>query len=631
DNIMNYQENMKPIRNIAVIVAGIDEEYQNSILEGIIDCAKANNINISCFSSFSGVIANQRYDTGEYNIYELMNEEKFDAMILMTNTIGNLEKRNKIIARAKASGLPVVILDGEDDESFYHVRINNTKAMREIVQHVIVEHHAEQICYVSGPLANPEARARYQAFLEVMEEHQLPVADNQVYFGEFRAIDGKKAVDTFMNADMPIPDAIICGNDAMALAVIAELEKHDYSVPDDMIVTGFDNTYNARHYCPVLTTVARPLNEAGYKACELLLRVLDCPEEIEKTVVLDAYPVFAESCGCCKEISENIRQYKKSAFQVLDNCKNNISLLNRLTSELSATETIEENFNVIQNFVGELGCEQFYICLCSKWEGVFRNLNFHDVDGEYCIYGYTRHMSSPLAWNQGNFSTIKRFRSADMFPVPLETGGNISYFLPLHFRERCLGYYLMVNSDFPIKSMLCHSFMLSISNSIENMRKLIYLNSAINELDKLYTSDQMCGVYNRTGFIRITAELLQRCQKENRSIMITFIDMDGLKFINDNYGHKEGDFALQRLSSVIKECCGSGVCARFGGDEFIVFNADADEDDMEKLENDFQKKLAEVNTILMKPYEIDASIGTIVAQVTPEDKLFELIKQADAI
>lgn len=633
---MNYQENSSQIKNIAVMVAGIDEEYQNSILDGIIDCAKTYQANISCFSSFSGVIANQNYDTGEYNIYKLLNEEKFDAMILMTNTIGNLEERNKIIQKAKASGMPVVVLDGEDDEDFYHVRINNTKAMREIVNHVIIEHEAEQICFVSGPLANPEAKARYQAFLEVMSERQLPVAENQVFFGEFRAIDGKKAVDAFMNAKIPIPDAIICANDAMALAVIAELEKHDYAVPDDIIVTGFDNTYNARQYCPALTTVARPLNEAGYKACELLLHVLNCPEEekskIEKTIILDAYPVFSESCGCCKEVSTNIRQYKKNMFHVIDECRSNILLLNRLTSELSATETIEENFNVIQNFIGELDCEQFCICLCSEWEGIFRSLNLPDAEGEYRIHGYTKHMSAPMIWKKGNFSNIKRFRSADMFPVELKTGGNISYFLPLHFKKRCLGYYIITNSDFPTKSMLCHSFMLSISNSIENIRKLIYLNRAIHELDKLYIFDQMCGIYNRTGFIRMTDRLLKQCQSENRPVMITFIDMDGLKLINDNYGHKEGDFALQRLTSVIRECCGDkGICARFGGDEFIVFNADADEDDMEKLENDFRKKLAEANAILMKPYEIDASIGTVVAHVTAEDKLFDLVKQADSI
>ncbi|MDE5768143.1 MAG: GGDEF domain-containing protein [Oscillospiraceae bacterium] len=629
----NLNANQNSVTNIAVMVAGIDEEYQNSILEGIIDCAKSHHANISCFSSFSGVISNNCYDKGEYNIYELCNEKNFDAMILMTNTIGNLEVRAKIIHRARTSGLPIVVLDGEDDEDFYHVRINNTKAMREIVHHIITQHNAQQICFVSGPLANPEARARYQAFLEVMEEHQLPVVDEQVYFGEFRAVDGKKAVEKFMSAGIPTPDAIICANDAMALSVVMELEKHDYCVPDDVIVTGFDNTYNAQHYCPSLTTVARPLNEAGYRACEMLLQAIHHPEkEIARTISLDAYPVFAESCGCCRDLTKNIRQYKKSTFQLIDDCRSNILLLNQLTSQLSETETIQENFKVIQHFIDQLECEQYCICLCSEWEGVFGNSYTQGTDDAYQIQGYTKHMSAPLIWNNGEFSTVQKFSSADLFPVPMETGGNISYFLPLHFRERCLGYYIITNSDFPIKSMLCHSLMLSISNSIENIRKLIHLNKVIQELDKLYVLDPMCSIYNRNGFIRVTDKLLKQCKAEERSILVSFIDMDGLKLINDHYGHKEGDFALQRLATIIQELCDeNSVCARFGGDEFIIFSMDCDEDDAEKLENRLYKKIAETNSIIMKPYEIDASIGTITAKVNPDDKLFELITQADSL
>ncbi|MDE5754993.1 MAG: diguanylate cyclase, partial [Oscillospiraceae bacterium] len=68
-----------------------------------------------------------------------------------------------------------------------------------------------------------------------------------------------------------------------------------------------------------------------------------------------------------------------------------------------------------------------------------------------------------------------------------------------------------------------------------------------------------------------------------------------------------------------------------GGDEFIIFGMDCDEDDIEKLENRLYQKINETNSIVMKPYEIDASIGTIAAKVTPDDKLFELITQADSI
>ncbi len=628
--MLNYQETVRQIRNIAVIVAGIDEEYQNSMIEGIIDCAKTYHANISCFASFSGVIASSRYDIGEYNIYELVNMQKFDALILMTNTISDPEEKAKMIRRAKESGLPTVVLDGEEDPDFYHVRINNQKAMREIVQHVIKEHHAKQICCIAGPQANPEARDRYRAFCEMMEENGLTVGKNQVYFGDFRAADGKKALETFFSSKMDVPDAIICANDAMALAVVAELEKHDYSVPDDIIVTGFDNTYNARHYCPALTTVSRPLNEAGYKACEMLLHVLS-GKETEHCMILDAEPVFAESCGCCTDISKNIRQYKKSTFQLIDDCRNDISLLNRMTTELAESETIEENFQVISHFISELDCEKYCICLCSEWEGVF-----HDVLGQkeeaYQIHGYTRSMSAPLIWDKGQIRTAENFRTEEMYPEPLTDGGNVSYFLPLHFRERCLGYYIITNGEFPIKSMLCHSLMLNISNSIENIRKLIHLGNVIHELDMLYTTDPMCGIYNRNGFIRMADQIMKKAREEKSKILIAFIDMDGLKMINDNYGHKEGDFALQRLAAVIRESCkDTKICARFGGDEFIIFGGNAHDAEIEPLEGTIRKRISDINHAVNKPYQIDASVGMFVTEVGDEDTLFGLITEADTL
>ncbi|MBQ4465400.1 MAG: diguanylate cyclase, partial [Oscillospiraceae bacterium] len=133
----------------------------------------------------------------------------------------------------------------------------------------------------------------------------------------------------------------------------------------------------------------------------------------------------------------------------------------------------------------------------------------------------------------------------------LQGGGHVSYFLPLHFRDRCLGYFVITDSLFPVRSMVCHSLMMNISNSIENIRKLLHLNNVISELDRLYVIDPLCGIYNRNGFIREADIIFRRCEASGDPVMIGFIDMDGLKMINDNYGHKEGDFALQRLASAI--------------------------------------------------------------------------------
>ena len=286
-----------PYIEIAVIVAGIDEEYQHDVLNGIFSFAKEQSINVSVFTAFGGVLASKRYDKGEYNIYSLVNYNKFDGIILLTNTICNDNERDKIISAALSSELPTAVLDDDSHPEFYNIRIDNRSAMEKIVHHVITEHNAKTLNYISGPLSNPEARDRYNAFMSVTKEFGIEVSDDRIYYGLFRAIDGKKAITKFIESGTERPDAIICANDVMALATIAELESREIYVPDDIIVTGFDNTYTARHHYPSITTVSRPLNEAGYCACKTVFNAINGYEQ-PNDINLDCAPVFTESCGC---------------------------------------------------------------------------------------------------------------------------------------------------------------------------------------------------------------------------------------------------------------------------------------------------------------------------------------------
>ena len=617
------------IRNIVVFVAGTDEEYQGSLLGGIRDAAVEFGFNVSVFACFGGVLANNLYDIGEYHIYQLANLEMFDGAILLTNTIGDLETRAKVCQTVRASGIPAAVLDCGDDPSFYNIRIDNTAAMREIVRHVIEQHGAKTINYISGPMENPEAKERYEAFLSVMAEHNLPVESNRIYFGSFRPIDGYRAAESLLASGLPLPDAIIAANDAMALEAISVLHEHGVRVPEDTIVTGFDFTYYAQHHSPSLTSVSRPLAEAGRTACALLDRIFR-GETCEKTVTLSAKPEYQESCGCCTSSDIDLNSYRAASYDTIKRFRTGASLLNRLTSALAAPETPEDCIRTISQYLNEIECDQCCICLCDNWESVFRD-TARDTE-EDSINGYTEYMRAPLIWQNGGIREVSWFRSADMYPLPPETGGNMSYFFPLHFREHTLGYYIFTNSDFPTHTMLCHSLMMNISQSFENIRKLLHLNNAIRELDRLYVIDPLCDIYNRNGFIRLADQMFRHSMETHNTLMISFIDMDGLKYINDNFGHDEGDFALKKLAEVIRSSCRSTqICARFGGDEFITIAEGFTETDAKMFELDFGKTLKEANSLLNKPYELNASIGTYLTTVTENMKLFSLITQADQI
>jgi diguanylate cyclase (GGDEF)-like protein len=109
-----------------------------------------------------------------------------------------------------------------------------------------------------------------------------------------------------------------------------------------------------------------------------------------------------------------------------------------------------------------------------------------------------------------------------------------------------------------------------------------------------------------------------------------FIDMDGLKMINDNYGHREGDFALKTLASAMKECCYEGeICARFGGDEFLIFSDALNTETSNILAERIRKRLKEINSQINKPYEIAASIGCYITEAREEFPLFKVITKAD--
>lgn len=611
------------IKNIAVVVAGPDEEYQYNIISGISRAAKENDINVSVFAAFGGMIGSKRFDIGEYSIYNLIDYSKFDGIILMTNTICDQDVKDRIINRVIEEKLPAVVFDCDDYPQFYNISIDNDAAMRGVIRHVIKQHGAKVLNYISGPMTNPEARARLNAFREVMKENDLEIDENRIYYGEFRGHDGKLAVETFAASGLPVPDAIICANDAMALTAVSTLEKLGYKVPEDVIVTGFDYTYSARNFTPALTSVNRPLSEAGYNACKMLCNIVD-GQRVRSDLLLEAYPVFSESCGCSTANSDDFRHYKKITYKKIEDNNSAISMLNRLTAGLAETETADQLNDVIEGFIDEIGCDKFCLCLAEDWQEAY-NGSIPEIEG-----GYSSYMISPLIWDKGKRRSAGFYPSSDMFPEPVISGGNVNYFLPLHFSERCLGYYIITNSDFPISSLLCHTFTMNISNSFENIRKLFHLNKAMEELNKLYVIDPLCNIYNRNGFINIADDMFRDCVQKHQKIMLSFIDMDGLKFINDNYGHNEGDFAIQRLASIIQECCGhNSICARFGGDEFVLFSAGVNSSEGEVLARKFSMKIENINSIIKKPYTLSASVGSIVKYAEEGETLFSIIKQAD--
>ena len=204
--------------------------------------------------------------------------------------------------------------------------------------------------------------------------------------------------------------------------------------------------------------------------------------------------------------------------------------------------------------------------------------------------------------------------------------------VPLHFGERCLGYMAISNCKLPLHNSLFQSWCISMSNSLENMRKIITLEFAVDRLGKLYTQDTFSGIYNRNGFVKATKDIYADCVKNNRSVMLMFIDLDGLKTINDTYGHDIGDLAISSIAGVLRSVCKQGeIYCRFGGDEFIVFAADATEEEASALTKLIADNIAELNASGVNPFTLSASTGYVITKPQEGEDIFNFVTEADKV
>ncbi|MBU1571221.1 MAG: PAS domain S-box protein [Proteobacteria bacterium] len=153
-----------------------------------------------------------------------------------------------------------------------------------------------------------------------------------------------------------------------------------------------------------------------------------------------------------------------------------------------------------------------------------------------------------------------------------------------------------------------------------------------NEIRELSLRDHLTDLYNRRGFISLAEQQIKMAQRAEKKMQLTFIDVDGLKLINDNLGHKEGDKALIETANILRHAFRqSDIIARVGGDEFAVLAIDTMDMNSEAFSKRFQQKIDEFNAKELRKYMISMSWGTAIFDPKSFISMDELMSSADKL
>lgn len=621
---------------IGVIIAQADAPYQEKLVRGIIKQAYELDYNVAVFSAFIKSGISDEWQVGESNIYNLINFNMLDGIIFAPDTIqipGVAEKIEKNIK--KHFKKPVISVDFEIS-GFHSIYSVDTDSVKSVINHLIEVHGFTDIAYMTGRKNHPHSNSRLNGYYEALVEHDIQIDTSRVFYGDFWYYEGENVVTELCSSSRPMPQAIACANDQMAISVCRALEKRGIQVPEDIAVVGYDSFDLGQNYYPKITSAALPAYLTGIRSVNLLdslinnVLYVDYNEKIE--------PVILESCGCVDSSVPPRRTASENSLYLdfTNNFYSNsfYSKYNFMMESLISVNDLNKFIETLNWYCYQLPeFSELYICLCENWD----NLGESENSDNYLKHGYSKKMFIPLyrTKNSQFINSNRFFPLSEMIPgLSYNTSDEpVTYFFtPIHYNDRCFGYAAISFGDKIVSyDETYRMWMRCVNSTLETLRRQCNLSYMYKLMLDNAVTDSLTGAYNRNGYNHMSEEIINKANKYNSKVLLIVGDMNNLKFINDKFGHMEGDYAIKVTAAAIKKSLiFNEPFFRMGGDEFLVMNSsEYSENQIKDIKKRIGKELDNLNATNNKPYTLSISLGVFYGDIKNGNELESAMVLAD--
>ena len=559
-------------------------------------------------------------DAGEITVYDLIDMRITDVLIIAEESIKDKSIVRRLINRAQIFEVPVITLSGEY-ENTVSIDFDYSAGFEDVVKHVVEFHGVRDIHMIAGVKDNSYSDERIAVFEKVLRNNGIPFdRDTMLSYGDFWSEPASRAVIKLIEENR-LPKAIVCANDSMALAVCATLMNRGLNVPDDVLVTGFDGLPDIAYSNPRITSSFCDYSNIARMTAELLSGSRD---ELMKTARYRIPPsvLISESCGCSGRSPMNAAELISFMTGRFNRYKEDERTLNEIAARILASKDLasagnELNSNIIYNMRCLLRKEVIDETADPLNAGIDLGRAetlcvFFDSDAEKPFVPYD-------------------FPAKDIFPG-LEVALDAAYpiiITALHFLDVPLGYVTFTYEDYNILNYeKIPQVMNTLNNSIGGLRNLRYQQYMNKKIEKLSLYDQLTEMYTRNGATDSYNALVRTLKERNMPITVVMTDLDGLKIINDQYGHNEGDFAIRTVASALRDTVPeNAVCIRMGGDELMAFfPGSAPLDD---IRDEIAARLKAANKVSEKPYTVSSSVGIFRTENGDIPSFEDLVRAAD--
>lgn len=609
-------------KKIGVIICESSSSYQTKLLQGINQRAHQLGYDVLVFTTFVKLCFHENYEYGEKNIFNLIQFDKLNGLIVAGDTLQVRNLKETLFPRLQTEcKCPIVFVDYDNDMGYDNITTDDTIAFEEIVDHLIEKHQCRNILFYSGPYSVSSTRVRYTGYQNALKKHNIALDSDFVSFdGNFWIESGEAVAREIIEGRRKRPDAIAFCGDYMAIAAQQTFQEAGWRIPEDIIITGFDAQDDSLRCVPPITSYTPAVDIAGENAVIALdakIKGITSPEWVPSKGHFE----IGGSCGCQEDFNYTKRIYyhNETSFDYQK------FLHSSMMEDMAEAESFPSLLCKIDFFLYLLtGWQEFHLCLCDKW------LNYDIFYGEdsYLTDGYSEKMVQYIKSRAGNNRIVQEsFDTSLMLPALYEDKQEpfTYYFTPLHMNRKCFGYavlsYGSSNKVFDINYV---NWTKHICNALEYFR-------IRSKIARVADFDVLTGAYTRSGIQRNIDLLLSKIAYDNHKFMVLSADLNGLKYINDTFGHSAGDQAISEFAEIllsITDC--SELCGRIGGDEFIILGCDDYPDSkIEDICRQINEKIDLVNASGRLNFTLSSSLGGIIAPISKASDIDALYQEAD--
>ncbi|MBR1797127.1 MAG: EAL domain-containing protein [Clostridiales bacterium] len=539
--------------------------------------ALAAGFDVCVFTMYQKYQDSIQRETGDSSIFNVINYDKFDAVVVMADSIqtpGVVERiENALNDHYRGK---VLFIEAETDK--YPVELqDNYYPIKKLISHLIEEHNYKDIAYITGKSWHPHSKKRLQAFLDTMKEHGLEVDEkSRVFYGDFWYSSGESVVEKLTKKNMLLPQAIACANDAMALGVAKALTAKGFKIPEDIAVIGYDSNDEGKHAPVPLTSADLPLYAFGEHSAQDIINMLDGKEPTE--FVSDTDLFIGKTCGCDGDsIKPDYPLRDIWDTQLSDSGV--YSVFNHMSEDLISQANLTGLVNTIFSYVYQIRpFESFSLCLNSEWKRKNDIFSNEMIEVIRCGSGGNK--------DSVNFDIT--FNKELILPLLYEECDKprVFYFMPFTFDDRLFGYTALAYTD-PAKCV-DDNFRIWARKAMMGFEVLRRADEALREekrVQDVLMRDTLTGLLNYQGIVEEGEYILGLMHNRGGYVSALAIDVKDLSLINEQFGRSCGDKTLINTAGILESVFNDNgsICACLGNGEFVAVKVSSVPDESEML------------------------------------------------